>query len=66
MLVERLKVTLADLLPEKGVAVSLVGEASPYRISERLHAALKEVAEHRGAPISTVLHALREEIQASQ
>lgn len=64
MLADDLDVTLADLLPITGVAVSLPGESTPYRISERLHSVLKEEAAKRGMILSFLLRALRDEIHA--
>lgn len=65
MLIEELKVTLADLLPEKGVMLTVAGETTPYRISERLHGAIKQAAEQRGVPIARVFVDLRDEVWAN-
>jgi hypothetical protein len=64
MLVEDLNVSLSDLMPITGVAVSLPGETMPYRISERLHAALKDEAARRGVILSVLLGTLRDELHA--
>jgi hypothetical protein len=62
MLIDKLNITLADLMPIKGVAVSLPGEAAPYRISERLHAALKNHATENGLMLSHLVSDLRNEV----
>jgi hypothetical protein len=61
-LVDQLDVKLADLFPRKGVAVSLAGEPIPYRISERLHAAIKHEATVRGVSMGVLLRSLRDEL----
>ena len=65
MLVEILNVTLADLIPVRGVAVSLPGEPMPHLISERLHSVLKNEASKQGAMVSVLLCALRDELHST-
>lgn len=55
---------MGDLLPLNGVAVSLPGNLIPYRISERLHAAIKVEANNQAVPLTAVLRDLREELGA--
>jgi hypothetical protein len=61
-LVEALNVTLADLMPIKGVAVMVPNEGAAYRISERLHAAMKTKATKDAVPLSALLRELRDEL----
>lgn len=61
-LVDALAIRLADLMPPKGVAVMIPGEGSAYRISERLHAALKVKAAADGVPLSQLLLHVRNEL----
>lgn len=64
-LVEDLNIELADLMPVKGVAVMVPDEGSAYRISERLHAAMKAKAVESGVSLSRLLRQLRDELHAS-
>lgn len=64
-LVEALNVTLADLMPIKGVAVMVPNEGAAYRISERLHAAMKAKAAADALPLSALLRLLRDELHQS-
>lgn len=61
-LVEVLNVTLADLMPLKGVAVMVPDEGAAYRISERLHAMMKRKAAEDAVPLSALLRELRDEL----
>lgn len=62
LLSDALKVSLSDLCPIKGVAITLPGELVPYRISERLHNALREMAALKGTSISLLMAQLRDEL----
>lgn len=62
MLIEKLNVTLADLMPIKGLALTIAGEPTPYRLSERLMAALQEEANSLGVTRTHLARQLREEI----
>lgn len=61
-LVDALDVTLADLMPMKGVAVMVPNEGAAYRISERLHTAMKTNAAANAVPLSALLRELRDEL----
>ncbi len=64
-LLNELKVTLADLMPLTGRAVMVAGEATPYRVSERLYSAVQAMAIDRAVPASAIFRKLRDEIQAA-
>ncbi|WP_041370700.1 hypothetical protein [Methylovorus glucosotrophus] len=65
-LIEVLNVSMADLMPSKGIAIVLAGDSLPLRISERLHQAIREIAAHTGQTISEVASSLRDEINAEE
>lgn len=62
MLIWKLTVTPADLMPVVGVAITLPSESVPYRISERLYEELKAEATAQAVSVSALLKTLRDEI----
>jgi predicted DNA-binding ribbon-helix-helix protein len=65
MLKELLNVSLSDLLPAGGIALTLPGEVTPYRISDHLHDALKAEAEKRGVSKALLFRELRDELNSN-
>lgn len=62
MLIELFNVQLSDLMPLKGVAITLPGDSSPYRISESLHQSLRSYAQENSLQFGHVVTELRDEI----